>query len=233
MNNAFYPDKIRKENLLEYYSSIFNTVEINSTFYRLPAIKTLQGWVSKTGDGFRFSIKLSRRITHYARLENCKEELAKNRIIAEVLGRKLAVVLIQLPPSLKANLPLLLGFLDSMRRVWGDLMPRIAVEFRHNSWLNDDVYSSLRKEGVCVAISDHRQCRVEHSNNVDFLYIRKHGPDGYYGGSYSDEELQSCATLISKHLSVGDVFVYFNNDTHACAPRDAQRLKRLVRVTPV
>src|SRR5918993_1262406 len=128
---TFYPEKFSTNKMLAYYAERFPTVEINYTFYRMPTEKLLQGWADGTPDGFSFTLKAPKRITHDARLQRCEDMLQAFCRIAHTLGPKLAVLLFQLPPHFKKNADVLRAFVD--------LLPegtRAALEFRHASWLD-------------------------------------------------------------------------------------------------
>jgi uncharacterized protein YecE (DUF72 family) len=147
----FYPEKIKPEEMLAYYSERLPTVEINNTFYRMPKTEVLQNWAAQTPAGFRFAIKASRRITHFARLkaEEAGENVAYLYKQLEALGEKRGPVLFQLPPFLKKDLPRLAAFLE--------LLPgehRAAFEFRNDSWFDDEVYEALRGAGASLCFSE-------------------------------------------------------------------------------
>ncbi len=230
LNGVFYPKGLPQSRLLEYYATRFNTVEINSTFYRMPSEKTLRSWFAKTPDDFIFSVKMGRTVTHYAKLKECKEELKKQRKIAEILKEKLGVILIQLPPSLGFNAELMDGFLAELKDVWGSLSVRVAVEFRNKSWFVKETFALLDKHGATICVSDFKGATNTETNDATFVYIRRHGPSGRYYGSYTEEELQKDALMIKGFLAEGkDVFVYFNNDLEGYAPSNAELLKEMLK----
>ena|SRR6185369_14921012 len=148
---VFYPEKIDADAMLPFYASHLPTVEINNTFYRMPATSMLENWAAITPAEFRFSIKASRRITHMARLKvesagDSVDYLYKN---LKSLGDKLGPVLFQLPPNLKKDLPRLVAFLG--------LLPQghnAAFEFRNDTWFDDDVYEALRSAGASLCFSE-------------------------------------------------------------------------------
>ena len=131
---SFYPEKLQAAKMLPYYAERFPTVEINYTFYRAPNEKILEGWSSATPDRFKLTLKAPKRITHDARLRDCADRVRQFLDTAAVLGPKLGALLFQLPPNLKKDIPLLDAFLDAFP-------PRVtaAFEFRHPSWLDDEV----------------------------------------------------------------------------------------------
>src|SRR5258706_9174346 len=147
---TFYPDKMKPEEMLPWYSGRLPTVEINNTFYRMPKTSMLENWAAITPDGFRFAIKASRRITHMARIKDTAAESVEflYRNLA-TLGAKRGPVLFQLPPFMKKDLPRLGEFLH--------LLPeghRAAFEFRNASWFDDDVYALLRENNAALVLSE-------------------------------------------------------------------------------
>ena len=146
---SFYPEKMPSSRMLPFYAERFSTVEINYTFYRMPSEKTIEGWVEATPDGFLFTLKASRRITHHAKLQACEELASLLFQRARGLGEKLGIVLFQLPPYFKKDVETLAGFLDL---VPSDI--RAAFEFRSKSWLSDDVYELLRSHGAALCVKD-------------------------------------------------------------------------------
>src|SRR5689334_21344002 len=146
---TFYPEKLSAAKMLAYYSERFPTVEINYTFYRIPTEKLLAGWAEGTPDGFSFTLKAPRRITHDSKLQRCEDLVQTFCRTARTLGPKLATLLFQLPPNFKKNATVLRAFLE--------LLPqgtRAAFEFRHNSWLDAEVFDALRARNIALCIAD-------------------------------------------------------------------------------
>src|SRR5947207_6219985 len=148
---SFYPADLPAAKMLPYYAARFPTVEINYTFYRMPTEKLVAGWAAQTPSPFRLTLKAPRRITHDARLKNCGELVKSFCQVAGTLGEKLGALLFQLPPNAKKDRALLETFLD-------ELPPSApaAFEFRHASWLDDEVFDSLacRRYALCVSDSE-------------------------------------------------------------------------------
>ncbi len=144
---SFYPEKMAAKDMLRFYAERFPTVEINNTFYRMPKDALLQGWADQVPESFRFVIKASQRITHIQRLKECGELLTYLFRVTSTLGARLGPLLFQLPPNFKKDVPRLRSFFDAMpeRR-------RVAVEFRHASWFDDEVYEALRGEGAALCV---------------------------------------------------------------------------------
>ncbi|MBD3193828.1 MAG: DUF72 domain-containing protein [Candidatus Lokiarchaeota archaeon] len=220
--NVFYPSNIKKSDWLNYYSSVFNTVEVNASFYRLPFKNMVKGWKNKTPDNFIFTFKGSRLITHNKKLKNVNDYLDKffKRI---TLSEKVGVVLWQLPPSLKKDIDRLEQFFDNLSTEF-----RHCVEFRHDSWFDPDVYDVLKKHNIAYCIISAPGLPSTIQVTTDFAYIRFHGTHEWYKHKYSKNELNGWATKI-KQMNVDDIYVYFNNDYNAFAPKNAKSLIDLLK----
>jgi uncharacterized protein YecE (DUF72 family) len=219
----FYPQNIKPEERLEYYSKYFNIVEINSSFYHLPRQKTFKNWSLKTHSQFYFSAKLSRYITQIKKLNDSKEPLELFLSQSKGLGKKLQVILVQLPPNFRKDLKRLGEFLK--------LLPkerRFAFEFRHVTWLDREVYDLLRKYKAGFVIQDSSRWPRAEVVTADFVYLRLHGRV-LYSSNYPEAELKKWAEKIKNWFSEGlDVYGFFNNDTNALAVKNALSLKNLV-----
>ena len=146
---SFYPPKLPAEEMLHFYAGRFPTVEVNNSFYRIPAERVLAGWADQVPESFRFVLKASRRITHNNRLTDEDGSLGYFLRAINPLGQRLGPTLFQLPPTFKKDLDRLQGFLDKLPKRW-----QAAVEFRHASWFDDQVYDLLRSRGVALVAVD-------------------------------------------------------------------------------
>ena len=212
---SFYPDNLPAGKMLPYYSERFSTVEINYTFYRFPSEKTLAGWAEATPQGFTFTLKAPRRITHDARLKGCEELTQAFSLRARRLGDKLGVLFFQLPPSFSADTEVLGSFLDG-------LPPglRVAVEFRHESWHSDEVFEMLRSANAALCIADSERMTTPVEATADFGYFRLRDE------SYREADIDSWADAISAHSSDWkDVFVYFKHEEKGTGPLFARQLE--------
>ncbi|GIV00382.1 MAG: hypothetical protein KatS3mg014_1997 [Actinomycetota bacterium] len=220
---AFYPEGLARSRWFEHYVTRFPTVELNATFYRLPAETAVRRWRELAPEGFRFVVKGSRVITHVRRLEDCEEELARFVERVRGLGSTLRVILWQLPPSLRLDVPLLERFLALAAREAGEV--RHAVEFRHPSWLVEEAFEALRRRGVAhVAVSSTRM-PADRTVTTDLVYARFHGLGGGYAHDYSAEELAPwVAFLREAHARGLEGYAFFNNDARARAPKNAAEL---------
>ncbi|MCL5093995.1 MAG: DUF72 domain-containing protein [Patescibacteria group bacterium] len=220
----FYPAELPKTKWLEYYAQNFNTVELNSPFYRLPSEKSFQKWHKETPAGFHFAVKGNRYLTHVKRLKNSEDSINLFFKRALNLKEKLDVVLWQLPPNFKANAERLEKFLFEAKRF------KIcqAIEFRDQSWFKEPIYKILKKYNVSAVIADSPLLPKIEILTADFIYIRFHGAKILYSSNYSDKELQEWAYKIKAWSKNRDVFIYFNNDYNAYAVKNALYLKQLL-----
>ncbi len=220
----FYPPKTPDARRLEYYASVFDTAEINASFYRLPSETMVEGWARRAPPGFVFAWKVSRFITHNKKLNDCDDpiDLVFGRMAP--LGEKLGPALIQLPPMLRRDDDRLARFLDR-------LPPgRATVEFRHPSWYDPAVFRLLAARDVALCISDHHSAPSPWEVTASWVYVRGHGPGGRYRGRYPDAELARWAETIGAWRRRGlDVYAYFDNDIKSAAPFDAQTLIALTK----
>ncbi len=221
--DAFYPHGLRQADWFRHYSSVFDTVEVNNSFYRTPTVEVFKSWRDRAPVRFLYSVKVNRGITQFRKLGPDSypafQEFVRR---AEQLGPSLGPLLLQLPPSLGRDDERLAAFLAQPAAS----RHSIAIEFRRADWFAEGVYSVLRQHGVALVISDLRELPVPQVATAPWVYVRFHGPSGGYWGSYSDSELRSWADRLKALASSG--YVYFNNDVEAAAPRDALRLRELL-----
>ncbi len=233
LKGAFYPPGVRGGECLPWYAQHFPTVEINSTYYRPPREGWAARWAAETSPQFVFAVKMWRQVTHEKRLAGVEEELETHFAASAALGEKFGPLLVQLPPSLEKDLPLLEDFAGACLRAWERHFPRrrllAAMEFRHASWDSGDARALLAKLGLSLVLSDLAGCTIDEPLAEGLVYVRRHGPGGH-AASYGDAELDSLAERIRDWSAAGrDVHVYFNNDVHAHAPRNAAALIAMVR----
>lgn len=222
-NGVFYPDEVKARDRLGWISRRFPTLEINGSFYRMPADKAVAAWKDQTPEDFVFAWKASRFITHNKKLNDPHDPLAWMFERARGLGDKLGPVLFQLPPNLHCSLDRLETFLKALR--WKE---RYVIEFRHDSWYSDEVLDLLKARGVALCLSDHHDAPSPWEVTADFVYLRAHGPGGRYHGRYGEKALSEWADRIRTWRRDRDVFVYFDNDQKSAAPRDAEQLTALL-----
>ena len=223
-----YPKGLPPKRWLEHYAGLFDTVEINNTFYRLPRETAVRGWVEQSPRGFLFSVKMSRYITHIRRLGGLETgvPLFYDRITPLYLSPKMGPVLWQLPPTFKRNDERLATTLAS-------LPPgRHCFEFRHPTWYVDEVYELLRQHGVALVIPDSPKYPFrELVTTTDWTFIRFHHGTRGRRGNYSDREIAEWAERIAGWRNEGlDVYAYYNNDWEGYAVRNGLRLKQLLGI---
>ncbi len=236
----FYPEDLKRDETLSFYSKYFNTVEINSSFYHILKPKTVENWISQVPKDFVFSFKMSRFITHIKRLAVEEKSLDVFFKCLNPLKNKKTktLVLIQTPPSLKGDKIKLIRFIKILPR---DFL--YAFEFRHQSWFSDDFYEVLKNHNAALVLSDSSikngllkknksDQRLWPYVNVDtasFFYIRFHGSQSLFRSSYNDEELKFYSQLIKEKIQKGmAVYAYFNNDAEGWAVENANRLKKFI-----
>lgn len=221
---AFYPEGLKSDQRLEYYSKHFKTVEINSTFYHLPKETAVKNWFIKVPDDFVFSVKASRYITHQKKLHDCKESLDLFFKQVSHLRNKLGPILFQLPPMFKKNLERLELFIKDLEDSHA-----YVFEFRNPTWFDDQVYELLKRNNIAFCISDIGGVLNPVEVTADFAYIRLHGPQNSYSGSYTTKELNSWEKRILDFQNQDiKVFCYFDNDEKGYAVKDAKRLIHLI-----
>lgn len=222
---CFYPGTLPQKEWFGYYCTCFASVELNVTFYRLPKPESFIRWRQESPCGFTFSVKGSRFITHVKRLIEPERPLARFFDGALLLGEKLRSVLWQFPPGFVCTISRLERFLQLLARYH----VRAALEFRHVSWCCEEVFALCREYGVALCMADWPDFIAELPRTADFVYLRRHGRGGSYGGCYSPDELTADAERIRGYLGEGrDVYIYFNNDAEGYAPRNAGELARIV-----
>ncbi len=210
---SFYPEKFPANKMLAYYAERFDTVEVNYTFYRMPTEKLLDGWAAGTPDGFTFTLKAPRRITHDARLRNC-EELTESFVrIAGTLGGKLAVLLFQLPPNFKRNDGILAAFLASIPEG-----TRAAFEFRHDSWHDEAVFAALRARNFALCIADSETMSTPAIATADYTYFRLRDE------GYQPADITRWGVIAQGLTQARNAFVYFKHEEQGKGPEFARLL---------
>lgn len=224
-DGVFYPTGLERSEWLGYYTRYFRAVELNVTFYRLPFINMVTSWARKVPKNFVFAAKGPRIVTHRLRLKSVNNEIEK--FYSRMSGLpNLEVVLWQLPPSLHCDPNLLKEFLTML-----PLTPRPAIEFRHPSWWeNEETKRVLNVKNAAFCGISHPKLPSTFPDTADFAYIRFHGLHmRLYDYDYNEGELQPWVMKVTSFLSSGrDVYVFFNNDYHANAVRNARTFEKLV-----
>jgi uncharacterized protein YecE (DUF72 family) len=218
-----YPKGLAASRWLEHYATLFDTVEVNATFYRLPLRSSVARWVEQTPPDFVFAVKASRYLTHLKRLTDLESGVERfyERIEPLVGSPKLGPVLWQLPENFHRNDERLAGALAALPG------GRHCFEFRHPSWFAEEVYALLREHGAALVIGDTpRRPFQTHELTADWTFVRFHHGHRGRNGNYSESELETWARRIAQWRRHADVYVHFNNDWNAYAVKNGISLKR-------
>src|SRR5215472_11398980 len=213
---TFYPDDLKEKEMLHYYGERFRTVEINNTFYRMPKESVLESWAADVPANFKFVLKASQRITHMQRLKDAGDSVSYLLKVAGTLGERLGPLLFQLPPFLKKDASRLRDFLA--------LLPterRAALEFRHESWFDEEVFGLLRDHQAALCIAEAEDgIEVPFVSTADWGYLRLRRPD------YQDSDLKEWGQRIGKQ-NWRDAFVFFKHEEEGKGPQMAKRFLEL------
>ena len=208
-----FPTEFTDKSRLTYYASLFNSIEINSSFYKIPMAKTLSKWSTEVPDNFRFTFKLWQGVTHNKGLAFNPDDVFKFMEIIGAVGAKKGCLLVQFPPSIiiaqQRQFQLLM---DTLREANENQQWKVAVEFRHKSWYNESSYELLESYNAGMVIQDLPASASPFLTTAnDFVYLRFHGPNGGYRGSYPDDVLAEYASYIQEWQEAKTVYAYFNN----------------------
>ena len=237
--DAFYPPGWPANKRLQFFSRCFSTTEVNSTFYHLPRISTVEKWRDDTPKAFVFALKLNRVITHLKRLCDIRDPLREFLSRAVILGPKQGPLLVQLPPTLALDVSGLRDFLGEVNGLSRELripFPRLALETRHPSWygFSDEYYEMMALlKTFQVAFVFAHSSRYPYPQGepitAGFVYLRFHGPNELFASKYEDGFLANTAEKIKAWREAGlDIYVYFNNDVHGYAVENAMTLQEMV-----
>ncbi|QNI07122.1 DUF72 domain-containing protein [Mycobacterium kubicae] len=223
---VLYPPGLPAARRLARYTEVFDTVELNASFYRWPKDSTFAGWRERVPDGFTFSVKAHRGLTHYRRLANPEPWVERFERCWQALGDRRGVLLVQLHPEQQRDDARLDHFLASVPN-W----IRVAVELRHPSWHDPAVYELLERHHAAYVVMSGANLVCVPRATTDLVYVRMHGPEpaSLYTGSYTDSDLRWWAERITEWDSQGrDVWMYFNNDIGGHAVRNALSLREIL-----
>jgi uncharacterized protein YecE (DUF72 family) len=212
---SFYPSDLPVAKMLPYYAARFPTVEINYTFYRMPSEKLAGGWAAQTPSPYKLTLKAPRRITHDNRLKNVESLVTGFCQVAGTLGDKLGALLFQLPPNLKKDLATFDAFL-------ADLPPKVcaAFEFRHASWLDEEVFQRLSARNLALCVADSEKMSAPVRVTADYAYFRLRDE------GYTPDDIKRWGDTIARETAAcGDVFVYFKHEEEGKGPELARLLR--------
>ena len=229
----FYPKGVKPADYVSYYAQHFSTTEINTTFYHLPRLSTVQNWSDKVPHSFRFSIKMSRFLTQTKRLKEPEEPLERFFAAIEPVRHLCGMILLQLPPSLSFGYDRADYLFSLLKKEYKQY--RFALEVRHHSWLEVDAISLLTKYDIAFVISQSAN-KFPYAEMITAknIYVRFHGPDALYASSYSDESLHYYAARFLHWQKEGyKVWAYFNNDINGHAIANANTLQTILQQTSI
>ncbi|MFP5438908.1 MAG: DUF72 domain-containing protein [Bacteroidia bacterium] len=218
----FFPEGLPKKQWFEYYCKHFNTYELNATFYRFPTLKSLETWYEKAPDGFIFSIKIPKTITHIKRMEGCKDEIEKFYDVARAgLREKLGCVLFQLPPSFTYSPERLEAIISAMNPEFANV-----VEFRNESWWREDVMEILDSNNISFCSVNYPKLPTSIMKTTQTGYVRMHGNPKLFYSEYTQEQIESLySAVISNNFK--QVYIYFNNTASTAGIINALQAKKL------
>jgi uncharacterized protein YecE (DUF72 family) len=213
----FYPEDLPAAKMLPYFAERFGTTEINYTFHRIPSPKTIENWKTQTPDHFRFALKAPQKITHFARLRDCKDNLAYFCQVISALDARLGPVLFQLPPNFKKDAPVLRSFLRELSGM------RVAFEFRNESWLDAQIFDLLREANAALCIADAEKLSTPTTATADFGYLRLRRED------YTADDVVLWSDFVrQKGDRWREAFVYFKHEEAGTGPKLARQMMDLL-----
>jgi uncharacterized protein YecE (DUF72 family) len=213
-NKQFYPPEFQDKSRLTYYASLFNSIEINSSFYKVPLASTVRNWSAQVPEDFKFTFKLWREITHAKGLAFDPDHVARFMQVIDHIGDKKGCLLVQFPPSLKAGMR---SQLERLMIAIAEADPqknwKVALEFRHSSWYDEEIFELIDPFGFQIVVHDKPGSSPGVlPMDLNFEYLRFHGPKGDYRGHYDDDVMYEYAEQVQDWLDEGkSVYVYFNN----------------------
>ena len=215
----FYPKEVASKNFLKFYATKLTAVEVNYTFRSRLSEKAAMGWMADVGPNFCFALKANQYITHIRRLKNVEEPLQRFLPTLQPLATQLGPVLFQLPPNLKADVPLLRDFLALLPRSF-----KAAMEFRHESWFNDQVYKALQDSNAALCVAETEKLNTPEIRTANFIYFRFRQP------SYSADQVKNLADRIERCISDEvETYAFFKHEEDPRSPLNAVELLNTVR----
>jgi uncharacterized protein YecE (DUF72 family) len=213
----FYPEDLPTAKMLPFYAGRFSTTEINYTFHRIPAVKTIENWKAQTPEKFRFALKAPQKITHWSKLRDCSDTLEYFCKVVTGLGERLGPVLFQLPPTFKKDVDVLSSFL----REFPDM--RGAFEFRHESWFDDEIFELLNSRNIALCIADTETLVTPRTITADYGYLRLRRED------YEASDVERWADFVrDQKPSWNDAFVCFKHEESGIGPKLARQMIELL-----
>ena len=213
----FYPEDLPTAKMLAFYAEQFSTTEINYTFHRIPAAKTIDNWKAQTPEKFRFALKAPQKITHWSKLRNCADTLEYFCKVITALDERLGPVLFQLPPTFKKDADVLSSFLRELPTL------RAAFEFRHESWFDDEIADLLRSRNIALCIADTDTIATPKTITANYGYLRLRRED------YTEEDVKRWSQFVrERNTKWTDAFVYFKHEESGIGPKLAKQMIELL-----
>jgi uncharacterized protein YecE (DUF72 family) len=214
---TFYPEDLPAAKMLPFYAERFSTTEVNYTFHRIPAARTIENWKQLTPEDFRFSLKAPQKITHWSKLRDCADTLDYFCRVISGLGERLGPVLFQLPPTFKKDVDVLSSFLRELPSMGA------AFEFRHESWFDDEIYDLLKKRNIPLCIADTDKLATPKEITADYGYLRLRRED------YAKIDIERWAKFVREQKTKWrDIFVYFKHEEAGIGPKLAKQMMELL-----
>lgn len=213
----FYPEDLPAADMLSFYSGKFSTTEVNYTFHRIPAPKTIENWRTRTPETFRFALKAPQKITHWSKLRDCSDTLEYFCRVVISLGERLGPLLFQLPPTFKKDAAVLSSFLREFPSM------RAAFEFRHESWFDEEIFELLRSRNIALCVADTDTIDTPRQITADYGYLRLRRE------GYAKTDIERWADFVREQRANWiDAFVYFKHEESGIGPKLAQQMIELV-----
>jgi uncharacterized protein YecE (DUF72 family) len=213
----FYPEDLSTAKMLPFYAERFSTTEINYTFHRIPAQKTIENWKAQTPEEFRFALKAPQKITHWSKLRDCANTLEYFCKVVTDLGNRLGPVLFQLPPTFKKDMDVLCSFLRELPSM------RAAFEFRNESWFDDEIFDLLRSRNIALCIADTDTIATPKEITADYGYLRLRRED------YTQEDVKRWSDFArEQNAKWADAFIYFKHEESGIGPKLAGQMMELL-----
>lgn len=214
---TFYPEDLPASKMLPYFAERLQTTEVNYTFHRIPSLKTIENWRAQTPGNFRFALKAPQKITHWAKLRDCQDTLAYFCKVISELGERQGPILFQLPPTFKKDAEILRSFLRELPTI------RAAFEFRHQSWLDEEIFELLRSSNIALCIADTEKLVAPTTVTANYGYLRLRRED------YTSEDVKRWTEFVRQQAAHWEeVFVYFKHEESGIGPKLAQEMVELL-----
>jgi uncharacterized protein YecE (DUF72 family) len=215
---SFYPEDLPASKMLPFYAQRLNTTEINYTFHRIPAPKTIENWKNLTPENFRFVLKAPQKITHWSKLRDCADTLEYFCKVISGLGDRLGPILFQLPPTFKKDAEVLSSFLREFPSM------RAAFEFRHESWFADEIFELLKSRNIALCIADTQDLATPRKITAGYGYLRLRRED------YNKSDVENWAQFAREQKNVWqDIFVYFKHEESGIGPKLASQMTEVLK----